>query len=161
MPPAGTNVFPSGIGRGRSHKVNPGGAARSIGTSSDPQCQLSETARMSSLRSRRVCATKANFSVSDRAFHEATRIPGLLLTDDVDENDGEESNGEDEAESGGRNEDETDGDCDRFSVGKFIPLGEPQSFNRCRRSLAGLQIRCSKSVFRSTRVGCSSDDRIE
>src|SRR6218665_1126002 len=85
MPPPCVGGTSRGSSLGQSQKVNPGGVARQRGTSSDPQCQVSVTAKMSRLRSRIVCPMKANLFERDLAFQTAARRPDEDGTDDVGE----------------------------------------------------------------------------
>src|SRR6218665_1146181 len=85
MPPPCVGGTSRASGLCRSQKVNPGGVARQTGTSSDPQCQVSVTAKMSRLRSRIVFPRKANLFDRDLAFQTAARRPDEDGTDDVGE----------------------------------------------------------------------------
>src|SRR6218665_3580459 len=85
MPPPCVGGTSRGSSLGQSQKVNPGGVARQRGTSSDPQCQVSVTAKMSRLRSRIVCPMKANLFERDLAFQTAARRPDEDGKEDVGE----------------------------------------------------------------------------
>src|SRR6218665_403565 len=118
MPPPCVGGTSRGSGLGRSQKVNPGGVARQTGTSSDPQCQVYVTAKMSRLRSRIVCPMKANLFERDLAFQTAARRPDEDGTDDVGE--GEDVDEADVAEV----EDEYDNDGSANTNMEAASIGE-------------------------------------